>query len=46
MASTTETESKRPREGHYLSSVDRISADRIKEIPIATIGQRDNPLWQ
>ncbi len=46
MESTPETESKRPREGHYLPSVERISADRIKEIAKATIGQRDNPLWQ
>ena len=46
MASSNETKAKSNHEGHYLPSKERISPERIREIANATIGQRENPLWQ
>ena len=46
MASSNETKTKSNHEGHYLPSKERISPERIREIAKATIGQRENPLWQ
>ena len=46
MASSNEPVSKLHREGHYVRSQVRISEEQTRQIANATIGQRDNPLWQ